>query len=128
MDCVFEDLLGIPFKLHGRDKDGFDCYGLVLEVYKRLGHNMVDLDRAYKENNEKDLDDNVYNITKCSGLKKTTEKEYGNIILFYDNKGRVCHIGVFLKRDDFIHCDGEGVHISKLSTYYRKWEIYKWQK
>ena len=30
------DLLGIPFTNRGRTLDGLDCYGLVMEVYKKF--------------------------------------------------------------------------------------------
>ena len=31
------DLLGRPYKLHGRGPDEYDCYGLCMEVLKRRG-------------------------------------------------------------------------------------------
>ena len=32
------DLIGVPFVNHGRDiHDGLDCYGLVMEVFRRYG-------------------------------------------------------------------------------------------
>lgn len=120
------DLLGIPYVLHGRDLKGFDCYGFLIEFERRLGHEMIDLYREYTNNNEKDLSDNVYNIIYANKLKKTESPILGDILLFYDKKGRVCHIGAYLKNDDFIHCDFEGVHISKLSTYFRHSEAYTW--
>ncbi len=34
----YEDLLGVPFVYGGRSKkEGFDCYGLVMEIYQRNG-------------------------------------------------------------------------------------------
>ena len=33
----YSDLLGIPFVNHGRSPRGYDCYGLVMEVYRRFG-------------------------------------------------------------------------------------------
>ena len=126
MDNNVMDLLGIPFVLHGRSKKGYDCYSLVIEFERRLGHNMYDLAKGYGDNNEKDLNDNVYNIIKSCKLRKTNELKYGNVVLFYDNKGRVCHIGALLNNKDFIHCDCEGVRVSNLDTYSRKGEIYEW--
>ena len=38
---MFNDLIGVPFADGGRDiKTGFDCYGLVMEVYRRNGINL----------------------------------------------------------------------------------------
>lgn len=123
-----DDLLGIPFKLHGRDISGYDCYGLVIEVERRLGHKMVDLYTIYESgNNEKALDENVRNIIYGCKLVKATEPKFGDILFFYDSKYRICHIGVLLEKDDFIHCDADGVKISQLSTYFRKSEVYTWQ-
>lgn len=33
----YDDLLGAPYKPHGRGDGGYDCYGLVMECCKRAG-------------------------------------------------------------------------------------------
>ena len=39
----YDDLLNVPFKRFGRDKSGFDCYGVVMECCKRAGTPLKDL-------------------------------------------------------------------------------------
>lgn len=123
-----EKYLGIPFKIHGRDKHGYDCYGFLIDFEKDAGHEMVDLYSEYeKGNNEKALNENVHNIVYGSKLVKKETPETYDILLFFDSKHRVCHIGAYLDRDEFIHCDSYGVRITKLSTYFRKYEVYGWR-
>ena len=124
-----DDLYGCPFKLHGRDLSGFDCYGLVIEVEKRLGRTLKDLHAEYTEDNYlQKLDENAESFIKDMELIKTEQPVLGDIILFLDKNGCSVHVGVYLKRDDFIHCDGQGVHIDNLESYFRrKWEAYTWQ-
>lgn len=120
------DLIGCRFKVHGRDKNGFDCYGLVIEVEKRYGREMVDLLKDYtKSNYMLEINENAFSYIDNNKLKKTDKLEEGNVILFFDEKGRATHVGVYLKKRDFIHCDGLGVRVTNLDTYFRKsWEVY----
>jgi cell wall-associated NlpC family hydrolase len=39
---MFEDLIGKPFETGARGPNKFDCYGLCIEVYKRLGKEVED--------------------------------------------------------------------------------------
>ena len=44
----YTDLIGVPFVNRGRDKNtGFDCYGLVKEVYRRYGYEIPEYDMQY---------------------------------------------------------------------------------
>lgn len=44
-ETTFEwsDLIGVPFELGARGPNSYDCYGLLSEVYKRLGVAIPDL-------------------------------------------------------------------------------------
>ena len=128
MRLDINDLLGKPYKAHGRGPDNFDCYGLVIEVEKRLGHTMPDLYTKLSECDKWDFDPhNADFSTKLTGLVKTNKPDFGDVILFFDEKGRINHTGVYLKDDDFIHCNNCGVHISKTKYDTRRQEVYTWK-
>lgn len=125
-----DDLLGAKFVNHGRSiKDGFDCYGLAIEVSKRLGHTLGDL--WYKKACPETFSDNAESIlhSLSEQLEETSEQCLGNLIIFADSQGRMVHIGVLLEEGRFIHADIGGVRVTELDSYYRKdWRIYKWRQ
>jgi cell wall-associated NlpC family hydrolase len=122
-----KDLLGIPYKQHGRDKTGFDCYGLVIFLYKRMGRNLPDY--LYSK-----LGNNAFNEIGKSPLELTNgygvevdKPNYSDVIMFFDSKNRAVHIAFYLKNDMFIHCDVRGVEVCKLKGFrYSNWRFYRW--
>lgn len=129
-DLYINDLLGVRFKNHGRSvEEGFDCYGLAIEVSKRLGHELCDL--WYEKSTPQTFTENVESICEkmSSKIEETTEQELGNLVLFADEKGRMIHIGVILEKGLFIHADFDGVRVMRLEDFYRKtWKVYKWRQ
>ena len=118
------DLIGKPYKSHGRGPDAYDCYGLDMEVAKRLGHKVPDL---FKELKKGDPRDSEY-VAASEGLIKTDTPKFGDIVVFLNRRGRIYHCGIVLNQGDFIHCDEDGVNIKKLYLYPKKGEYYTWQK
>ena len=45
----YTDLLGKPFKYGGRGPLEYDCYGLCMEIYKRLGRELPDYGSAVQQ-------------------------------------------------------------------------------
>lgn len=128
----FEDLLGTRFCNHGRSKgEGFDCYGFVIEAFKRDGKELPDL--WYTKSYESIFDNEYSNIANRlieeGKIIEVEKPEYKDIILFGNGNGRMVHIGIKLNRDDFVHCNISGVHVEKLSSYFRKERRYfRWQE
>lgn len=122
------DLIGVRFRNHGRSKaEGFDCYGLAIEVSRRFGHTLKDLwyERSTEETFARNADSVIREMS--AQVEATDRQEAGSLIIFFGLDGRMCHIGVLLGKNIFIHADESRVHISRLDRYFRrKWRIYRW--
>ena len=117
------DLLGKPYKKNERGPQYYDCYGLLIEVAKRLGHNVPDMFKI-DESNPYDIE---YTML-TEGVKKTDNPQFGDVVIFFDKKGRIFHCGVVLKNGEMVHCSRQGVNIQKISEYPKKGEYYTWLK
>ena len=111
---MLNDLIGKPFKDRGRGEDGYDCWGLVLEVFKRYGINLPDFDiSAYAH---KMVAKKVDEEKNKSCWKKLDKPEVPSICIF-GKGGFVHHLGVYIGNGKFIHSlIGKGVQIDRLSS------------
>jgi len=95
----YTDLLGKKFKVGGRGAAEFDCYGLAMEVYKRLGRTLPECGAAH---------DNA-RLHGCfldviPAFQKLEKPEPYCLVAFYIKPPYVSHVGVLL--DDcrrFLH-------------------------
>lgn len=103
------DLIGIPYKENGRDKNGLDCYCLAIEVERRLGNNLIDV---YYENHNEELADEyapLLNVIK-------TDSIYTGVIIEMRKNGNL-HVGVALNNKLMIHAtENQGVRISPIGV------------
>jgi cell wall-associated NlpC family hydrolase len=110
-----KDLVGIPYKAHGRDSSGMDCYGVIIEVLRRKGINVPDV--FYPDTNN-DTNKKVMEILENgipnTRLEKPEEYAVVEILVF----GQPSHAGVCLGDGTFIHAlKNFGVVIEPLSRY-----------
>ena len=127
MVCI-SDLLGIPYKQHGRDKEGFDCYGLVIFLYERTGRKLPDF--FYSSMSRKGFEESGADVKSgLKGLFKEIENpSYTDLIMFFNDNGQSVHVGMYLNKGMFIHCDVKGVQVCKLEDfYYKNRRFYRWQ-
>jgi len=110
------NLIGIPFKEHGRDRKGVDCFGLILLFYKELGFKIDDY--QYKPDWFKG-DYNFFLENYHKYAERIPENQMlmpGDAILFKDFNNCPTHIGIYLGNGKFIHCLKKvGVVINKLN-------------
>lgn len=123
----FEDLLGVSWVKGGRDAKGLDCYGLAMEVRRRIGDPIPEYNSPDEENS----------IVSCIlkemdfAEKLDTPVPYCFIAIKLFSP-YVNHMGIVLEDcDHFIHIiRGETVSIDRISSFHWKNRIvgfYKWK-
>lgn len=127
MDIDVSDLVGKPYVSHGRGPSGYDCYGLVLEVERRMGAGMPDFE--YKDFHGL-MEISSKRLLEEGKAEEVGEPVPGALCLFRNFRGMASHIGVYLGDDLFIHCHYKrGVCIERFSPYrMTAVGVYVWRK
>jgi len=108
MKIKIDDLIGIPYKVHGRDESGLDCYGLIWLIAKR---------------NKTPLKDPIYKgfhpelmvLAEYVGLKHCEFKV--GCVLEIEKEGRL-HLGYSIDNERMIHCTiNEGVIVEEIEYF-----------
>lgn len=113
----YSDLIGCNFKVHGRSKEeGFDCYGIAIEVLRRNNKHLVDvfydsLDTSIEINNVIKFTNNLQKIDKLENL----------CIIEINVKGLPIHIGIYIGKGQMIHSTKNyGVVIEPVQRYKKR--------
>jgi len=102
------DLIGIPYKVHGRDETGLDCFGLIWLIAKRNGTPIKD--PVYKG-----FDPSLAKLADFVGLKKSGFQT--GCVLEIEKEGRL-HLGYAVDQERMIHCAiNEGVIVENIELY-----------
>lgn len=116
----YSDLIGVPFKNQGRDKNtGLDCYGLVMEVYKKIG---IQLPEYYADWDNVEKINSIIQQEVGTSLWKKVDGRHIPIpcvmaIRFGVPKGVVNHTGVYVGNGKFIHIrENVGVCVDRVNS------------
>lgn len=123
----YSDLIGVPYKLNGRDKTGLDCYGLVIEMFAR--NNVTLPDYLYVNDSDDVITKLISDNVQFAEELEKPEPYCG--VLFRQRRFGV-HMGVVLPdRVKFIHCSiGKNVAVERLRSHIWRDKImgyYKWK-
>jgi probable lipoprotein NlpC len=122
---LYKSLIGVPYRENGRDRSGFDCYGLVLFLGKANGLDMPEsLYLEERADRHGLFEDNV------SWFECVDTPQFGDLATFRHGKF-VTHVGMMIDRFRFIHATKpSGTVISSLDSllYKNKLEgFYRWK-
>jgi cell wall-associated NlpC family hydrolase len=91
--------IGVPYVYGGRSPKGFDCSGLVWFVYQQHGIELP-----------------VSSAKQARVGKKVDRDELipGDLI-FFQNRGRIDHVGLYVGGNKMIHAPGRGRKVIKVN-------------
>jgi hypothetical protein len=106
---MFSDLVGLPYKPHGRDESGLDCFGLILLIADRNGTPIPDV--WYKGFNP-----SLIGLAGQMNVEKIDALQAGCVIEM-EVDGRL-HLGYALDAQQMIHTTAsDGVIVEEIGTY-----------
>ena len=121
MSIDYSDLIGVPFKNRGRDvQSGLDCYGLVMEVFKRFGKVIPEYHEDFN---------NIEKVNALITSKTAIESDWAKVdrmempvpcliaIRFGVPAGIVNHTACYIGNGKFIHIrENIGVCIDNINS------------
>jgi cell wall-associated NlpC family hydrolase len=119
----FNKYTSIPFKAHGRDRDGVDCWGLVWMIYKNeLNIKLPRYDKEYS-----DPDDYREVAALVAGEKSTWvevpkgEERPGDVLLL-KLLGVPCHVATVMENGYMIHI------MNRINAVSERYDVTRWAK
>jgi len=95
---------GIPFRADGRTREGLDCWGLVVMVYReRLGVSLPEFPGAYP-------DESPESLRNAAGVAREERKRWTRVesprvydVALLRIQGLPCHVGVVASKGRMLH-------------------------
>ena len=104
--------LGVPYKYGGTDRRGIDCSAFVGTIYKEV----------YGRTLSRTSNDMLHDVSQ---VPKAQLAE-GDILFFTNSKGKVSHVGIYLKDGLFAHAStSAGVCVSSVNDGYWSKHFYR---
>lgn len=116
----YSDLIGVPFSNRGRNvTTGLDCYGLVMEIYKRFGITLPEFNADWDDSKKISA---IINRESSKSAWQKVEPDSLSVpcvmaIRFGVPKGVINHTGVYIGNGKFIHIrERIGVCVDRINS------------
>jgi len=97
--------IGAPYKYGGADRNGTDCSGFTMAVYKKVYH--INLFRSSSEQ-----------VKNTDSINKS-DLRCGDLVFFKISDNNISHVGLYIADDKFVHASTKrGVVVNDLSEDY----------
>ena len=126
IDININDLIGKPFKVGGRGPDYYDCWGIVVECYKRLGSIVPDFSMSGPVclSYHKKTSEIIENEIQKDVWEELDKPEEPCVVIFKEHPYFTQHIGMYLGYGKYIHISKNiGVEIDRLDNPIKKQKI-----
>ncbi len=117
MEKPYTKYLGLPFKHHGRDKTGLDCYGLLIMYYRDVFG--IELKDWWYEGDWSLKGENYFLENKTRFTIPVKTSAIHDIVLFCTNQNTkiINHAGIFVEKDGkIIQALKSGVCLSSIKS------------
>lgn len=106
-----DEWMGAPHRLGGQLKSGIDCSGFINQLYNQVY--------------DKTIPRASYEMAEVVKRKYENQLVEGDLIFFSFGKGKVDHVGMYLRNNKFVHVStSKGVIISDLhETWFYKYFV-----
>lgn len=113
---LYDDLIGKPYKEGARGPEAYDCWGVVMAIYHRLGWPVKNYPISFAVADGRHMDRFI--DTEQTRWEKHAQPVPGAVVLFRRANGLYCHVGVVIDDKRFIHSEEDvGVCIDTLNRW-----------
>lgn len=110
----WNDYVGLPYKSHGRDRQGLDCWGLVRLVHSEVFDTKLPSFVDTYEDNRESIEESI--AQRKEGWKKVDVPQSGDVVLFRV-MGHLSHVGIVTQPGYFLHVtEGKNATIERLDS------------